>query len=358
MPDHDSLYHRLFDHPGVVAELLREFVDGPWLDDLDLGGMTRENAKFHAGTGDRRDGDMVWRIPRRQGGDTYLLLLLEFQSTQDRWMALRVMVYAGLLWQHLVNEKRLPPDGRLPPILPVVLYNGDGRWAPPLALRDLIGLPDGSLLWDCQPAMRHLMVDEGAFPEDNLAQRDALLALLFRLERSPGPAQAVAVADALVAWFSRHPGFERVQPVFVDMLSALLAPFVPDVRVPDKLVEVRNMLATRWEFWTQQESKRIEERVQKGLEERFEERVQERVQERLEERVQERLQAAEEQAVQKGRREGRQDGEAALLLRQLERRFGVLPGWARDRIAAADTAALEEWGLRILDGGRLEDVLA
>ena len=54
---------------------------------------------------------------------------------------------------------------------------------------------------------------------------------------------------------------------------------------------------------------------------------------------------------------GRQQGEAALLLRQLERRFGALPGWASDRIAAADTAALEEWGLRVLDAGSLDDVL-
>lgn len=44
MPDQDSLYHRLFDHPQMVAQLLREFVAGPWLDDLDLDGMTRENA--------------------------------------------------------------------------------------------------------------------------------------------------------------------------------------------------------------------------------------------------------------------------------------------------------------------------
>jgi Putative transposase, YhgA-like len=100
---------------------LQEFVAGPWLDDLDLAGMTRENAKFHTGTGDRREGDILWRIPRRDGGDTYLVLLLEFQSTQDHWMALRMLVYASLLWQQLVNEKRLLPDGRLPPILPVVL---------------------------------------------------------------------------------------------------------------------------------------------------------------------------------------------------------------------------------------------
>jgi hypothetical protein len=56
--------------------------------------------------------------------------------------------------------------------------------------------------------------------------------------------------------------------------------------------------------------------------------------------------------------EGEQRGEAALLLRLLERRFGSLPGWARDRIAAADTITLEEWGLRVLDAASLEDVLA
>ena len=74
----------------MVGQLLREFVDGPWLDDLDLDGMERLNARFQAGTSERRGGDMVWRIPRRSGGDTYLVLPLEFQSTPDRWMALRM----------------------------------------------------------------------------------------------------------------------------------------------------------------------------------------------------------------------------------------------------------------------------
>ena len=48
MPDHDGLYHRLFSDPRIVAQLLREFVAGPWLDDLDLDAMERLNAKLHA----------------------------------------------------------------------------------------------------------------------------------------------------------------------------------------------------------------------------------------------------------------------------------------------------------------------
>ena len=56
------------------------------------------------------------------------------------------------------------------------------------------------------------------------------------------------------------------------------------------------------------------------------------------------------------RAKGRQEGEATLLLRLLERRFGALPAPVRDRIA--DTATLEAWGLRVLDAGSLDEVLA
>ena len=66
-PDHDPLYHRFFSDPAIVAQLLREFVAGPWLDGRDLDGLERLNTKFHAETGERREGDLVWRIPRRGG---------------------------------------------------------------------------------------------------------------------------------------------------------------------------------------------------------------------------------------------------------------------------------------------------
>ena len=310
MADHDSVYHKIFGHPGMVAQLLRDFLAEPWLDDLDLDRMERLNAKFHAETGERREGDMIWRIPRRGGGDTYLMLLLEFQSTPDRWMALRALVYVGLLWQHLVREKRLPPDGRLPPVMAVVVYNGDSRWAMPLALNELVGLPENTPLWRYQPEMRYHIVDEGAFSEDDLAARDTLAALLFRLEASPDPERVVVLADAALAWFVRHPGFEGLRPLFAELLGGLMEPLAPGVRVPEELLEVRNMLASRAEDWKRQ-----------------------------------------------WLQEGRLEGEAALLLRQLERRFGALPTGVKDRVAAADTAALEAWGLRVLDAGSLEDVL-
>ena len=64
----------------------------------------------------------------------------------------------------------------------------------------------------------------------------------------------------------------------------------------------------------------------------------------------------ESKVLEFSRQEGRQEGEGAMLLRQLERRFGDPPTWAKDKIEKADLPALEEWSLRILDAQSLEDI--
>jgi hypothetical protein len=109
----------------------------------------------------------------------------------------------------------------------VVVYNGDPRWAMPLALRELVGLPEDTPLWRYQPQMRYHIVDEGAFSEDDLAARDTLAALLFRLEASPNPQWVVVLADAVLAWFGRHPGFEGIRPLFAELLGGLMGPLAP-----------------------------------------------------------------------------------------------------------------------------------
>lgn len=61
-------------------------------------------------------------------------------------------------------------------------------------------------------------------------------------------------------------------------------------------------------------------------------------------------------AYGEGRCEGRTEGEAALLLRQLERRFGNLSDDTKRRINSADAETLLTWGERILDAKTPEDI--
>ena len=60
----------------------------------------------------------------------------------------------------------------------------------------------------------------------------------------------------------------------------------------------------------------------------------------------------------KGKAEGELTGAAKLLLRQLRRRFGVLPKTTAARIAAAPAVDLDRWADRVLDAPTLADVFA
>ncbi|MCP4204495.1 MAG: DUF4351 domain-containing protein, partial [bacterium] len=56
------------------------------------------------------------------------------------------------------------------------------------------------------------------------------------------------------------------------------------------------------------------------------------------------------------KREGLREGEARLLLRQLERKFGVLPSWVGKQVESADARLLLEWGERVLTASSLEQI--
>ena len=62
------------------------------------------------------------------------------------------------------------------------------------------------------------------------------------------------------------------------------------------------------------------------------------------------------QWLEEGRQEGRQEGEARLLLRQIERKFGVVGDRNRERIRRADAEQLLEWGERLVTARSVAEV--
>lgn len=72
---------------------------------------------------------MVWRL-RRQGQPPCLYLLIEFQSEADPTIGLRLRIYRDLLTQELIRGQETPRTGEYPPMVSVMLYNGDTEWSP------------------------------------------------------------------------------------------------------------------------------------------------------------------------------------------------------------------------------------
>ena len=307
MAEHDGGYKLLFSHPEMVADLLRDFIREDWVQDLDFSTLEEVPGSYVTPALSSRESDVVWRVRWGQDRRLYIYLLIEFQSTIDPLMAVRMMVYLGLLYQDLARHQEIPRSGKLPPVLPLVLYNGNAPWSAAREVSELIEeAPGGLELY--RPRLRYCLLDELRMADSELEPLRNVAAALFRLEKSREPDNLQPVVTALLEWV-QDPELRRSFATF--LLKNLLPARMPGIEIPEvaDLQEVKSMLAERVKEWTHQwKQEGLEEGLQKGLE--------------------------------KGRQEGREDAlvEAReVLLRDLVKRFGPLPEEIRRRVDAVSS---------------------
>ncbi len=181
---HDAIAKRFYRDPRMVADLLRGFLPNDLVAQLDLATLDELPASYVGRDFQRRHGDTLWRLRLRDGADRagewlYVLVLLEFQSGIDRFMALRILTYTGLAYEALLQRGDIKADGPLPPVLPFVVHGGATPWSAPLDVSDLIARVDAPLA-RFQPSNRYALLDEigtttDDLPSDNLAAAQIVL---------------------------------------------------------------------------------------------------------------------------------------------------------------------------------------
>ena len=257
-PGSDPVYKRLYAFPEMVADLLRSLFPDDALG-ADYETLRRLPTEYVADDYRQRRGDAVWRLNAEsaQGGWLHVLVLLEFQSTDDPSMALRVLEYTAMLYRELLREGSFGAGGGLlPPVLPVVLYNGDAPWRSAAQVRDLVART-GSALSPYQPSQRHVVLDERRAGADDPRLRELTRAVLL-LEQSRSAADLARAAESLSRVLSagggERAGRAELRQAFADWLAALLRRLEGDAepapaRVGLNLEEVKMTLEERVAEW-------------------------------------------------------------------------------------------------------------
>ena len=314
---HDQRYRLVFAHPRMVASLLSDFVPEPWVESLDFSTLERVNATYVSDSLDRSEGDMVWKLRKRDGTPVFVYVLIEFQARADRFMAVRLMGYMAALYQDLIARKELAPGRRLPLVVPLVVYNGARRWRAPLELSALLE-PVDPAAEIYVPQLRYRVIEEETYRPEDAVDQGAFGGLLWMktprakdlpmawamLKKILGPEEDLSLLRAVLIWLGADPDL------------------IPENPSQEEATAMWNSTVQRWQQEFREEGR--EEGLLLGR--------------------------------QEGREEGRQEGEAKVLLRQLERKFGPLDAQTRTRVLSANTDRLLEWADRILLADRLEQV--
>jgi hypothetical protein len=143
----------------------------------------------------------------------YIYLILEFQSQEDHFMALRMANYVMSFYLDYVKSQKPGKKRRLPPVLPAVIYIGQKKWKAPLNIKELIAAPYGDLS-KYVPSMDYFLLDEQRVDEDSLEKMDNLMSKLIKLEKSDTPDKGYDVLKKAVAEQIKSPGYEKFMKLF------------------------------------------------------------------------------------------------------------------------------------------------
>ena len=328
----------------MVADLVR-LLDVDWLDALalDLDHMERLASEHVLDNLRTRREDMPWLARYKEGTGwppgAGVVFQFEFQARPDPDMLERMAEYWALQRRQLRrSRKALGPNGEPPPIVPVVVHTGRGRWTPPCSTAP----PEGS---NEPPAgaghFEYQLVDVKDYVGDDAADGN-LCRATFALDAASAESASVALGRAaeLLGEAADEALWRSFELWGRGLLGRPLAKRLPSLA---NLMEEPLMLAQTLQEWE-------ERNIQRGREEGIGIGMRRGVERGREEGMRRGVKRGREEGVDIGMRRGREE-ERRLLCGLAARRFGDTTAGALQSLLGSlcDEAGLKAAGALIVD---------
>ena len=225
-----------------------------------------------------------------------------------------MMQYVAALYDHLVRGKVIDLGDGLPPVLPIVIYNGDARWQHSPEVFDLIQLHP-QVLTAFQPRLKFWLLDEGQFSTEYLNGLQRVMAAIFRMENTHDTEEAKQAIRYLGQAVAKSPFKQTIDRAVMQWMQFRLSHKMPGLVMPsiDEILKGSDMLETNMNQWR-------------------------------------------DKAIAEGVLLGKLEGETTLLELLLVKRFRGITENTRARLKTATAEQLEMWAERILDARTLADV--
>ena len=323
----DALFKDLFQIKEIIIDLFTNIIGAKWVKYLNFDTIEFLNTEFNKDPVSqiKRIIDVVCKIEFK-GKDLYIVIILEIQSSIDYFMASRITTYMALFIEHLIKSGKVKPGQLLPPILPIVFYDGIKTWNAKKKLQDLfLKLPsEYKELETFIPKVEYCLIDLSTMNKNQLlAKGNSLLSQMALIEIDDDIAQNhVSYLKAIEALKNN----QRHLSIYRLWFKMVMENKGEKLTVEDIIQEEYEMI------------KHKPVNVYKAYMERLNQ------QSRME-------------GLQEGKLEGLQEGKLETLLSLIKVKFGKVNSEIESKIKNSTTAELDNYLIRLLTAPTVEDVL-
>ncbi|MCL2158026.1 MAG: Rpn family recombination-promoting nuclease/putative transposase [Oscillospiraceae bacterium] len=196
----DNIYKKVFGEPEIFKEFLDGFIPIEMLKGVraeDIEDVTPRHLPLFL---DSKDSDTVKRIKiAGKEEPLFVISIVEHESEVNYTSSYKMLLYIVLVWHTYIREndkkykqetkrgeetRRKPStaiDFKLPPVLPVVFYDGGTKWTSPTNLIERVHM--GDIFAKYTPKFEYELVDLSRYSEKEIAKYGNALSLIFLIDK-------------------------------------------------------------------------------------------------------------------------------------------------------------------------------
>lgn len=173
---HDKFFRESFSYPQTAHDFLRDYLPQQLSQHFDLSTLNISKESFIDPDLQEYQSDVLYELTLNTSETLNIYILFEHKSGPDKWVPLQLLGYLTRIWQ------KHPKKGRtyLQPILPLVVYHGEGEWRINQEFRGMFSEKLPPVFQPYLPNFRYWLLDLGNYPDENI-KGWAILQACFRL---------------------------------------------------------------------------------------------------------------------------------------------------------------------------------
>ena len=185
---HDSSSKLIFGNAKLCSQFLRNYMDIPLLKNIRAEDIEDVTERYIPMFTEERNSDTVKRIRISEKDTLFFVTLIEHKTKVDYNVSMQLLRYMVYIWEDYEKEMERKKKGisrtkdfRYPPILPIVYYEGSGKWTAPCNIKDRIYFDEA--FEPFTPKFFYKLVQLNDYSVGELVEKKDELSLLMLINR-------------------------------------------------------------------------------------------------------------------------------------------------------------------------------
>ncbi len=236
----DSSSKLIFEDNTLCCQFLRDYIELPYFSELRPEDIEDVSEQFVPLFAEERNADRVKKVTIRNKVPFFLVSLIEHKSAVDFDVCMQILRYMIHIWENYAKEAEKICKGisktvefKYPPILPIVYYEGSGKWTVPFDLQSRI--MEGEAFGRYIPNFEYYLVPLQKFSNEELLNKKDEISLVMMINKLQTPVDIEAL---------RKVPAEEVEEILKDtpehilnLISNILRAFLLKMNLPEDETE-------------------------------------------------------------------------------------------------------------------------